>query len=232
MAGRPKKPTKLHLINGNPSNIKNLKEKFEAEPKPKLFELYQIEIAKLENEIKKLEEEMRKNLSATKPNLLKLGTQQKKMFDLSAKHKDLTRKHKQFKQMDKLPAPPDFLDDISKEVWWENIGVLIANELFTEADTYSLAGYCICWSQIITATEKIKQMGGSLIFKTSKDENSNYIMSTPFVTIIQKNLTIVKAYASEFGMSPASRGRMSVSKNSEDLDEMEELLSGMRGKAK
>lgn len=32
--GRPRKPTALHLVNGNPSKIPNLEEKFAAEPKP------------------------------------------------------------------------------------------------------------------------------------------------------------------------------------------------------
>lgn len=32
--GRPKKPTALHIINGNPSKIPNLEEKYASEPRP------------------------------------------------------------------------------------------------------------------------------------------------------------------------------------------------------
>lgn len=32
--GRPKKPTQLHVLNGNPSKIPNLDEKYASEPKP------------------------------------------------------------------------------------------------------------------------------------------------------------------------------------------------------
>lgn len=35
--GRPRKPTALHVLNGNPSNIKNLEEKYEREPKPDAY---------------------------------------------------------------------------------------------------------------------------------------------------------------------------------------------------
>jgi P27 family predicted phage terminase small subunit len=35
--GRPKKPTALHVLNGNPSNIKNLEEKYESEPRPQEY---------------------------------------------------------------------------------------------------------------------------------------------------------------------------------------------------
>lgn len=32
--GRPRKPTALHVLNGNPSNIKDLDEKYASEPRP------------------------------------------------------------------------------------------------------------------------------------------------------------------------------------------------------
>lgn len=32
--GRPKKPTAIHVLNGNPSKIANLEEKYDAEPRP------------------------------------------------------------------------------------------------------------------------------------------------------------------------------------------------------
>ncbi len=35
--GRPRKPTQLHVLNGNPSKISNLEEKYEREPKPDAY---------------------------------------------------------------------------------------------------------------------------------------------------------------------------------------------------
>jgi P27 family predicted phage terminase small subunit len=35
--GRPRKPTAIHVLNGNPSKISNLDERYAAEPKPQFF---------------------------------------------------------------------------------------------------------------------------------------------------------------------------------------------------
>lgn len=222
--GRPPKPTEIKILEGN----RGKRPLNKNEPKPDLYSLFDMELAKARKNVEEISEKIKTALTAKKVNLIRLAQLQKKQLEAITSQKEIEKRAGISKLIDKLPNPPDFLDENAKRVWWDNIEVLVSNKLFTEADTYALAGFCLAWSQIISAqkvtSEKLK---GNLVFKTSKDENSNYIMSTPYTTIIQKNLVIAKAYASEFGMTPSSRGRMQlpVEGGKKVDDEMESLLN-------
>ncbi len=88
----------------------------------------------------------------------------------------------------------------------------------TIVDGASLAGYCQSWSRYVEAEKEISKQG--LVLRT----RSGYKQSIPEVTIALKYLQICKSFCSEFGLTPSSRGRMSMPDGNNKDDELQDLI--------
>jgi P27 family predicted phage terminase small subunit len=107
-----------------------------------------------------------------------------------------------------LPPPcPEFLDDYARAEWKRVAPELFRLRLLTRVDVAVLAAYCFSYSQWRTAAETLKAMGANdpvmhgLLVKTE----AAGVTANPLVWIAKGALRDMVRYASEFGMTPASR---------------------------
>ncbi|APM39939.1 phage terminase small subunit P27 family [Clostridium kluyveri] len=121
----------------------------------------------------------------------------------------------------KAPKCPTWLEPEAKKEWRRMSRSLEAIGILTKVDAASFAGYCQSYARWKEAEEFLTKHG--TIFKTP----SGYIQQVPQVSIAQTYLKIMKDFCSEFGLTPASRTRINVDKDSNDcLDPMEMMLMG------
>lgn len=115
------------------------------------------------------------------------------------------------------PECPKELSPKAKEIWnrfypeMERMGIL------AYIDEMAFAGLCQNYA-IYLGTEKFLEENGR-VMRT----RSGAIKARPEVAIANNALNFVKAFASEFGLTPSSRGRISLPGEELD-DEFERLL--------
>ena len=101
-----------------------------------------------------------------------------------------------------MPPCPDFLQGTARKEYFrigrklERIGVL------TEVDDLALIGLCQSWTEYLEATEQVRKTG--MLVKAP----SGYPILNPYVVLANQALKRVKAFLTEFGMTPSSRSRI------------------------
>ena len=121
------------------------------------------------------------------------------------------------KPKSQLPPCPDFLQGRARTEYFrigrklERIGVL------TEADDLALIGLCQSWAEYLEATEQASKTG--MLVKSP----SGYPIFNPYVTLANQALKRVKAFLTEFGMTPSSRSRIMASPVEDEDDEWKDL---------
>jgi P27 family predicted phage terminase small subunit len=108
-----------------------------------------------------------------------------------------------------MPKCPTWLHKYAKKEWKAIAPKLEALGLLTEVDKTALASYCQAYARWREAEEFMKQYG--TIFKTP----SGYIQQVPQVAIAQKYMSLMLSALSKFGLSPADRAGLTVSKPNE-----------------
>jgi P27 family predicted phage terminase small subunit len=101
-----------------------------------------------------------------------------------------------------MPPCPDFLEGMARKEYFrigrklERIGIL------TEVDDLALIGLCQSWAEYLESTEQVRKTG--MLVKAP----SGYPILNPYVTLANQALKRVKAFLTEFGMTPSSRTRV------------------------
>lgn len=113
----------------------------------------------------------------------------------------------------RAPSCPSHLDKEAKAEWKRISKELLQLGLLTNVDRAALAAYCQCWSRWVHAETKLAELRGEWTFTTDK----GYEAATPWISIASKALAEMRAYISEFGLSPAARTRIQV-KPAETVD--------------
>lgn len=124
------------------------------------------------------------------------------------------------------PKCPDWLLDEAKKEWNRLAPELERLGLLTILDMVTFAGYCQSYAKLKIAEEFIKKHGTTYrIPKKNKEGEviSVYIAPFPEVSIANQCLKQIRAFASEFGLTPSSRGRIYLPTKIID-DEFEALL--------
>ncbi|MGF6932971.1 P27 family predicted phage terminase small subunit [Paraburkholderia sp. UCT70] len=110
-----------------------------------------------------------------------------------------------------VPKPPAHLDSYALAEWDRITPELDAIGMLSTVDGTTLAAYCQCVSRWMQAEESIQRMKArdkltsALMIKTS---NGNAIQN-PLVGVANRAMLMAIRFASEFGMSPAARARLS-----------------------
>lgn len=107
-------------------------------------------------------------------------------------------------------APPPGLDYYGKWLWNKYAPILQRNDLFTEADALSLSTLCMAYSRWRKALKDLESV-------TPKDETYRDIAIT-----VEKAEHSMRLLGTEFGMTPASRSRISVSQKDDKADPFED----------
>lgn len=111
------------------------------------------------------------------------------------------------------PTRPEWLLPEAKREWNRVAPVLESMGLLMVVDRAALAGYCQAWGRYVEADANITKYGSVL-----KAATSDYVQPNPYVSIARQSLQMVRAFCSEFGLTPSSRGRMSVPGSQDDAE--------------
>lgn len=103
-----------------------------------------------------------------------------------------------------IPPPPDHLSDTAKAEWMRISEVLLRLGLLTTLDRAALAAYCTTYGRWIDAEEALKKTGPVV------RAPSGYPMISPYLVVANRALEQMRAFMVEFGLTPASRSRISV----------------------
>ena len=107
------------------------------------------------------------------------------------------------------PTCPSWLDTDAKAVWKNLAPKLDAMGVLTLVDQHALARYCHLWVQWRTAEAFIKENGFVYPLKDEKGD-VRYVQQWPQVSIANKLAQLLARSEAEFGLTPASRARISV----------------------
>ncbi len=98
----------------------------------------------------------------------------------------------------KCPSPPSRLGKIAKEEWRRVAPFLFRRGLLTRENVTKLAAYCQSCGRWWEYEKVIDEQGAT--FTTEK----GYVCQRPEVTLSQKERTLMRQMATDFGLSPAS----------------------------
>jgi P27 family predicted phage terminase small subunit len=119
------------------------------------------------------------------------------------------------------PTCPGWLLPEAKREWRRLYPQLLELGLLSQIDRAALAGYCQAYARWRQAEESIRK---KLTYGyTNKSGNRNKL-AKPEVAIAQRYLELVRAFCSEFGLTPSSRGRMVIPGNGEEKDPLDKIL--------
>jgi P27 family predicted phage terminase small subunit len=93
--------------------------------------------------------------------------------------------------------------------------------LLTSIDRSAFAAYCVIYARWVEAEEALKKTGP--VVKSP----SGFPMLSPFYTVANQSLAQMRAYLTEFGMTPSSRSRTSV-RTGDNTDPLEDFLFGQK----
>ena len=103
-----------------------------------------------------------------------------------------------------VPTCPPELRPAAQSEWHRLVGELAKLNMLTNLDRAALAAYCEAYAMWGEAIEAIQKFGAMV------KSPSGFPMQSPYVSFANKQAEIMIRIASEFGFTPASRGRISV----------------------
>jgi P27 family predicted phage terminase small subunit len=104
------------------------------------------------------------------------------------------------------PSPPEWLSGDALDEWKRVLPELMRLDLTKELDGSSLATYCETFAVFKAASLDVQQRGVT-VEKVSKDGVST--VANPSVRVMLTASSLLRAWASEFGFSPAAEQKVS-----------------------
>lgn len=105
------------------------------------------------------------------------------------------------------PTCPAWLGTAAKIEWRRVAKELAALGILSRIDRAALAAYCQCYAHWRAAELAIRANGVTVVIRSDKGEVKS-ITAAPEVAIAGKMMDRMRAFASEFGMTPSSRTRV------------------------
>lgn len=122
----------------------------------------------------------------------------------------------------KLPAPPSHLSKEARKEWRRSGAFLLQLGLISDLDRAAFAAYCTAYGRWIEAEEALKTYG--VMIKSP----SGFPIQSPYLAVANKAMAQMRSLLSEFGMSPATRTRVSTAPLVDEPDEFELLFGRKR----
>ncbi|GAB4277836.1 MAG: hypothetical protein Kow0029_20720 [Candidatus Rifleibacteriota bacterium] len=111
-----------------------------------------------------------------------------------------------------IPEPPGFLTDRALEEWHRIAPILEEMGLLSKVDSMALAAYCAAVARLWLAEEQLKIEG-----LTVTNERGRRIKN-PLVDVVNSAAKQISMFASQFGMSPSTRGNVQAEKPDDDYN--------------
>ena len=118
-----------------------------------------------------------------------------------------------------LPPCPKGLSAAARKEYKRTGKRLLACGLMTNLDGALLAGFAACWARWLEAEAELLRSGPIV------RSPNGYPMMSPFLVVANQCLKQIRLFANEFGMSPASRTRVSAAETPQ-VDLFEAYLEG------
>jgi len=122
-----------------------------------------------------------------------------------------------------LPYPPEYLNDDGKKEWYNIIKEYHKLGMISKLDLSMLALYCNEISIYIEMVNKLRDKDRVMVFK-NPDGSIKYAAQVPYQKIANDALAKALKIASEFGLTPSSRTRISVGQISDNEDPIMQFL--------
>ncbi len=112
------------------------------------------------------------------------------------------------------PAAPDWLPAEARAEWERVVPELSRLDLIKPVDRAALTSYCLTWDRLVRAQAEMEADGGSVL-----GSNSQGRVRHPAVAVIEAASKELRAWASEFGLSPAAEGKVGRRPTGDDPDQ-------------
>jgi len=133
-----------------------------------------------------------------------------------------------------LPKCPTHLKGLARKAWRFWSEELAHMSLDFRPDAMMLEGACIAYQAAIEAYETIQKQGPLVAKRILDPETNKLVVSNvkPHPAVAQGNAAwqLLRAFCSEFGLSPVSRTRLAIEKPPADEDDLMAILSQPREK--
>lgn len=121
---------------------------------------------------------------------------------------------------------PAHLRPRAKRLWKALVEQLDALGLMTKVDGAALEGCCMAYDRAVEADKVIARKG--LIFDVVKDGVVVMSYQRPEIAISQNAWKQYRAFCSDFGLTPASRGKLALPAPEASADPLEAALAAPR----
>lgn len=116
-------------------------------------------------------------------------------------------------------TPPMPLYGAASREWYRVAPYLHKLGLLTDLDLTTLAAYCEAWGRYVEAQEEYRQVGALI------QGYRGSLVKNPAAQIARDALADMLRLATEFGMTPSSRGRIHIPGDDESDDDLTGILS-------
>ena len=131
-----------------------------------------------------------------------------------------------------LPGCPDHLKGVARKAWRFWAEELAGMSSDCRPDAMMLEACCVSYQTYVEMHELIEQQG-KLVAKKERNHQTGQlevvdVRAHPGLAVRDRSLMLMKAFCSEFGLSPVSRARLFVERREADGDDLMALLSQPR----
>lgn len=110
------------------------------------------------------------------------------------------------------PEPPDLLTGRAREMWEKIVPELQRLQLLKPIDQAALTALCLTWDRLCEAQRLVDRQG--VVLETERGPIKN-----PAVLIVESASKELRAWSSEFGLTPSSEGRLGKLAGDDDDDD-------------
>lgn len=129
-----------------------------------------------------------------------------------------------FDPLSATPAAPEFLGEYGRIEWDRVVPQLQARGILTETDLSVLTAYCLEMQSYYEDRNLIKSGKVEKFLECENQGGGTYYTVHPAVASGNKHLTAALKIATEFGLTPSSRTRISVGKAKDEDPDKQTLL--------
>lgn len=136
-----------------------------------------------------------------------------------------------------MPSPPKALDGEAVEEWARMVERLAKSKTLSDVDAGALYQYCRMFAETEALAVKQLEVGGAItileeslpdfkgpeLIAAFQELTKMRRLESQYTTQIRQGRMGLRVYLTEFGLTPASRGRVKLPKGKSDADEWDEL---------
>jgi len=111
------------------------------------------------------------------------------------------------------PSCPDSLSLAAKAEWRRMAPLLVNMGLLSKLDRSALAGYCELYARWTKAEKEVQHQGEVITTPNGS------LQVSPWLSIANRSLSEMRKYMAEFGLSPASRSKVTATPKNDKYNE-------------